>query len=147
MGKVQNFTNMDGQASTALVREPIDDGGDNLKDGNLIAPKISAKSSWGGKRNGAGRKSNPNSLRAWSKKAAMSPYKLKRAWLVSDLAPKIAPDVYEEVKAGRITVTKAVKILRRRLLERGEVLLANSYDRKLVAQMKLMSDLMSKERI
>ena len=103
--------------------------------------KLSRKSSWGGKRAGAGRKKNPNSIGALCEQANVSRYSLARLKTIREMAPDLAKQCNEDVMAkrkGGMTPIKAIRIIRKRLAKKGQVLVANSYDRKIAREQGLI---------
>jgi hypothetical protein len=95
--------------------------------------KISTKSSWGGKRAGAGRKPDPNSIRARCELHEASRYEWNRLLTIHELAPDLGNRL-ADVDNHSMTIIKAIRIIRKRLAKKGQVLVANSYDRRIARE-------------
>jgi hypothetical protein len=106
---------------------PVETQNSETTQRKLNKVKISPESTRGGKRAGAGRKRDFNSVRYLCERMKVSPYMLRRVRLILELAP----DLRERMKDGSLSSCGAIKIIRKRLAAKGEVLVANSYDRRL----------------
>jgi len=66
--------------------------------------------SWGGRRTGAGRKKDPNSLRAFCQNERLSPYQIRQARKLLDFDAAFGTGLSARVRAGEIRNFQAMSI-------------------------------------